>query len=129
MRSKKAEIGLGIIFLVVIIIFFIGWLINFNQRECRTNKECGKTSYCGSDFACHEFPVMQQTVVQYNFLLPSIIIGIAIISAALIYRWNYQIQKEEIIQIEEPKPVVKEPQEVVEIGEPYYKSDSNFRTP
>lgn len=129
MKAKKAEIGIGIIFLVAIIIFFIGWLINVNQRECRTNKDCGSTSYCGSDFACHEYPVIQQTFVQYNFLLPSLIIGIAIVFAALVYKWSKQSTNEELNKVEEPKQVASQPEEVAEISEPYYKSESKLRTP
>lgn len=128
MKSKKGDIGIGIIFLIVIIVFFIGWLAEVNQRECKTNRDCGKTSYCGSDFACHEYPVVQQTIVHYNFLLPSLIIGIAIVLAAFIYRWSQNGQKEEIA-IEEQKPTAKEQEEVSDIREPYYKSEGNSRTP
>lgn len=128
MKSKKGDAGMTLILVIIIIVLFFGWLINIGQRECRTNRDCGSASYCGSDFACHEFPVIQQTVVQYNFLMPSIIIGIAIIIAVLIYRRNNQSQKE-VIHVEEPLPAAKEPEEVEEISEPYYKSEKNIRTP
>ena len=87
MKSKKSEAGTVIIIVIILALFF-GWLINLNQRECRSNKDCKSESYCGSDFACHEFPVIQKTIVQYNFLWPSIIIGLAVIFAAIILKWN-----------------------------------------
>lgn len=128
MNSKKAEIGIGAIFLVAILVFFAGWLIETNQRECRSNKDCGSASYCGSDFACHEYPVIQQTVVKYNLLFPSLIIGIAIVAAAFIYRWKSRENNETIV-IEEQKPSAKEPEEVEEITKPYYSSEGNIKTP
>lgn len=85
---KKADVGLTIILIIIIVILFFGWLINVSQRECRTNKDCGSEAYCGSDFACHQFPTIQKTVVQYSLVTPSIIIGIAIIIAAVIFNWN-----------------------------------------
>ena len=127
MKSKKADIGIGALFLIVILVFFVGWLVEINQRECRTNKDCGLSSYCGSDFACHEFPVVQQNIVQYNFLLPSIILGIAILLAAWIYRRSQKSNGEMIA--EEPKPAAKEHEEVEDINEPYYKSEGNIKTP
>ena len=83
--GKKSEAG-ATIAVILIIALFLGWLINFTQRECRTNKDCGSESYCGSDFACHEFPTIEKTIVQNNFLIPSLIIGIAIIISVVIFR-------------------------------------------
>jgi len=85
---RKAEAGLTIILVLVIVFVFLGWLFNTSQRECRSNKDCNSDSYCGSDFSCHSYPNIQKTVVQYNFLWPSVIIGIAIIIAAIIFKWN-----------------------------------------
>ena len=108
---KKSEIGLAVILILVIVVFFFGWLINVSQRECRSNKDCGSEAYCGSDFSCHTYPNIQKTVVQYNLIGPSIIIGIAIIIAAIVFNW-YKIR-------------AKEPEQVVE----EYKSNTNLRTP
>ena len=121
---KKSEAGLVIILAIIIIVFFLGWLININQRECRVNKDCGSESYCGSDFSCHAYPTIQKTVVQYNFLIPSIIIGIAILIAAVILRWS-QFKSEKTSNAEDfGKPKI--PEESVEIVEPYYKADSKI---
>src|SRR3989338_7453271 len=76
--SRRSEAATTIL-IVIIVVFFIGWLVNIGQRECRTNKDCGSESYCGSDFACHKYPTIQKTIVQYNLLAPSKIIATAII--------------------------------------------------
>src|SRR3990167_1659528 len=92
---KKAEIGLGVIVLVVIVLFSLGWVINTNQRECRSNKDCGSEAYCGTDFSCHTYPTIQKTVVQYNLFWPAVVIGIAIVAAAWIFKEQMK-SKEEI---------------------------------
>ncbi|MBS3132330.1 hypothetical protein J4212_07910 [Candidatus Woesearchaeota archaeon] len=60
--------------------------MNLGQRECSSNESCGKGYYCGSDFSCHEMPTIEKTVVQNNLIVPSIIIGIAIIIAAFVMK-------------------------------------------
>ncbi|MBI2654554.1 hypothetical protein HYX02_07165 [Candidatus Woesearchaeota archaeon] len=120
---KKADAGLTILLIVVIVILLFGVLINFG-RECRTNKDCGSESYCGSDFACHQYPTIQKTVVQYNLFLPAVILGIAIVFAAWILRKE---QKTEV-QAKVQEQVEIKPQEVEDISEPYYKP-GNIKTP
>ena len=85
---KKSEAGLVVILILVIAVFFFGWVINLGQRECKSNSDCNSESYCGSDFSCHTFPTIQKTVVRHNFVLPSVIIGIALVIAAVIFRWD-----------------------------------------
>lgn len=88
MRFKRANIGLAVVLVVIIVAIFLGWLVNLGSKECRSNTDCGNEFYCGSDFACHQIPVIEKTIVQNNLILPSIIIGIAIVTAALILKWN-----------------------------------------
>jgi len=126
--SRRSEAGLVIVLVLIVGLFFFGWLINLSQRECKSNKDCGSEAYCGSDYSCHTYPTIQKTVVQYSLLMPSVILGIAIIAAAMIFRWG------KIKNKEEPKAVLKEeviaaPKEVSEISEPYYKSENKVRTP
>ena len=125
---KKSEAGLAVILILVIVLFFFGWLIDIGQRECRTNKDCGSEAYCGSDFSCHSFPTIQKTVIQNNFVFPSIIIGIAIVIAAIIFRWD-KLRREETKKVEEHTANIKAPEEVEEISDPYYKTDNNIKTP
>lgn len=121
---KRGEAVLLAILIIIIVLFFFGWLINLSQRECKTNKECGTESYCGSDFACHSYPNVQKTVVQYNLFLPAFILGLAIVFAAWLFRQPSQVTK-----VIEQKAEAKEPEEVADISEPYYKSNGNIRTP
>ena len=125
---KKSEAGLAIVIVIMAVLFFFGWLINFSQMECRSNKDCGSEAYCGSDYSCHTYPTIQKTVVQYNFLWPSIIIGIAIVIAAIIFRWDKISAKKETIQVYEESNQ-KIPQEVEDISEPYYKANGDVKTP
>ena len=123
---KKSEAAITLL-IIIVIIFFLGWLINIGQRECKSNRDCGSESYCGSDFSCHSYPTIQKTVFQYNLFWPAVIIGLAIVIAAWIFRGGELRFGEEQKQAVEPKVEVKEP--VEDISEPYYKSDSNVRTP
>lgn len=120
--NRRAETGLVIILVIIVVLFFFGWLINMSQRECKTNRDCSSESYCGSDFACHQYPAIQKTVIEYNFFWPAVILGIAIVAAVWIFK---QPRQEVVVE----KVEVKEPEEVSDLSEPYYKSDSNIRTP
>ena len=84
-NHKKSEV-ITILLIVVVLALFFGWIINFNSKECRSNSQCPKDNYCGSDFSCHQIPVIEKTAVENNLLMPSIILGIAIIAAALILK-------------------------------------------
>ena len=84
MPNRRGDVGLGAIVVIVIILVFIGWLINLGMRECTSSTQCGEGSYCGSDFACHPIPTIEKTTVTNNLLVPSIIIGLAIIIATVL---------------------------------------------
>ncbi len=132
-HSKKSEVGLTVIVILIIVVLFLGWLFNISQRECRSNKDCNSEEYCGSDFSCHPYPKIQKTIIQYNFLLPSIIIGIAIIIVAIIFNWNKMVASKEKIKVIAEQSTegidTTAPQEVEEISEPYYKPNNNVKTP
>ena len=125
LKSKKSEAGLVAIIIIIVVLFSLGWLYNINQRECSKNKDCSSESYCGSDFSCHQYPNIQNNIVQYNFFWPALIIGIALIIGAWIFRRVEVREEKEIVQIVKKT----EPEEVEEITEPYYKSDSNVKVP
>ena len=85
MVGKKASANWGII--VVIVIVLLGWwLISLAGRECSDNSDCGSNQYCGSDFKCHEKEVVY--VEKNSLLVPSIIVGCAVVIAAIIIRWK-----------------------------------------
>jgi len=87
-NNKRSEI-VTIIFLTIIfsaIALFA--LIDISSRECRSDSQCPADNYCGSDFSCHQIPTIEKTVVKNNLILPSIIIGIAIIIAAIVLRFG-----------------------------------------
>jgi len=82
-RNKKAEL-FSLILIIIVITVALGWLINLGSRECRSDTQCPADNYCGSDFSCHSIPTIEKTIIKNNLLVPSIIIGLAIIIAAIV---------------------------------------------
>lgn len=89
--NKKADGGLIALVVILIIIILIGVGINFGYRECSKDAECGEDSYCGSDFKCHEHPIIEKEIIKRDLTIPSIIMGIAIIVAALILKFPHHL--------------------------------------
>ena len=77
---------------LVVLLSTAGALIVSNviqvSRECTVNKECTTTQYCGSDFRCHEYPAIQETVVKTDYVKPALILGVAIVVGAVILKRN-----------------------------------------
>ncbi|MBI2649799.1 hypothetical protein HYX04_00630 [Candidatus Woesearchaeota archaeon] len=121
---KKSEAATTLL-IIIVILFFLGWLVNIGQRECKSNRDCGSESYCGSDFSCHSYPTIQKTVVQYSLFWPAVIIAIAIVAATIIFRWD-KIRREKIVV--EHKPEAKTSYQEPEAAEPYYKSDTYYKS-
>jgi len=105
MRSlhKKGDAGIAIALIVVVIVLFLAWLVNIGNRECNSNKDCGSDMYCGSDFTCHSYPNVQKTVVQYSLILPALIIGIAIVVAAYIFKRKEQQANHYPMNVQQPQ--------------------------
>ena len=87
-NSRSGEIVLGTIVFTVVILVFIGWLINIGIRECNSDSQCGSGYYCGVDHSCHKMPVVEKQVMHNSLVLPAIIIGLAIILAAVVIRFG-----------------------------------------
>ncbi len=89
------EAAFGAMFTIAIIAFSIAGssaVIKFMQstNECNKNDDCGQTSYCGSDFKCHEFPHTSTTIVQAtNWVTPAAILALSIVMGALILRRRF----------------------------------------
>ncbi|MBI1936274.1 hypothetical protein HYS31_07595 [Candidatus Woesearchaeota archaeon] len=124
--GRKSEAGLVIVLVLAIAAFFIGWLVNLSQRECRGNNDCSSSSYCGSDFSCHEFPLIQQTISQYSLVAPAIILAIAIIAAAVILRWNIEFKRH---SGDRPKEIQHQQTHEATETEPYYQQGQQRKTP
>ena len=81
MNSRKGAAGLLLLALIVAIIIY--GIVTVSQRECSRDSHCPEGNYCGSDFKCHQHKTYE---VKNNFLASSIILGIAIIIAAMILK-------------------------------------------
>jgi hypothetical protein len=78
---------------VIIIVLIIAIVVHYAGRECSKDTDCGDGFYCGSDNKCHEFKIIQKTEIHYDLLVPSIIIGIALVIAAYVLRGRQRQQR------------------------------------
>jgi len=81
--NKKGNLAIIAIILAVIIFTLI--MFHYTSRECSSNKECTTDSYCGTDYECHKYP-NAVLIKQNNYLGAAIILGIALMVSAYIYR-------------------------------------------
>ena len=92
--NRKGEV-FTVTIVVIIIAFFLAWLINLGYRECNSNDDCGSGYYCDVGHTCNQIPVLEkEIVIQNQFLWPSIILGVAIVAAAVILRHKRNDKKE-----------------------------------
>jgi len=119
MLNRKADGGLTAIIIILVIILAIGWLVNITSRECNSNKDCKEDQYCGSDFSCHNIPVIEKTTTKRSYTAPVLIICITLIILAIIWRWEKIFGK----KLEFKK---KENKENVEIPDSYYTSQFKY---
>ena len=99
-RGKKGQVVSVIIVIAVIVLLL--WLVDFGRRECKTDRNCGKEYYCGSDFKCHE----KETVIiskSYDLIIPTLILAVAIIVSAFVLRYKWNKKKPESEKQEEFK--------------------------
>ncbi|MBW2984610.1 hypothetical protein KY361_05815 [Candidatus Woesearchaeota archaeon] len=90
MLNKKADAGLTAIVIIILILVFIGWLVNLGSRECNSNSDCGKDAYCGVDHGCHKIPIIERTVTvtQRDYTKPSLILGAAIVIGSIFFNFD-----------------------------------------
>ena len=116
--DKKANAGVILIAIIIIIVVLYCWTIVLN-RECRSNKDCNDEEYCGSDFACHQIPIIERTIVKTSPVLPILFICMTIVALALIWRW------EKIFGRKEKKSDIETTKET-ESPETYYSSQFQY---
>lgn len=85
---NKKGAAFAIVLVVIIIVVAVFWVIDFFQRGCNQDTDCPTNYYCGSDFECHEFKIVEITEIHNNFLIPSLIIAGAIIIGAFIIKYK-----------------------------------------
>ena len=91
--NKKADGGLTAIIIIIIIVLAIGWLVNEGYKECRSDSDCSDTEYCGSDFSCHQHKVIKESAAPININTAAWVIGISLIIAAIIMKWDTIFKK------------------------------------
>jgi len=116
--NRKADGGLTAIVIILIVIILLGWLIKVNSRECNSNKDCKEDQYCGSDFSCHQIPVIEKTVVKRSYTLPTLIASITLIILAVIFRWENLFGKKPFVENEKT--------EEAETPDSYYTSQFKY---
>ncbi len=87
-KRGVGDIGAVVVIIILLVIIASGLIIKVSSRECYSNKDCEKNSYCGSDFSCHLYPIIKETEIieRQNLLFPSIIIALGLVGAAFIFR-------------------------------------------
>jgi len=83
--NKNGELILGIIAIILALTILAGILVSVAQRECKSNRDCPDNAYCNTNYECVEYP-NEIIVENNNFLLPSIILGVALITSAYIFK-------------------------------------------
>jgi len=83
--DKKASVVAVVIVIVIILLIVIVSISRFMLRDCSKNEQCSDMYYCGSDFKCHEYPDNPPNP-ENKLIIPAIILGIAIMAAAYIYK-------------------------------------------
>jgi ABC-type antimicrobial peptide transport system permease subunit len=83
--QKKGSAAIAVL-VIIILVGAIYWIVGLAKRECSKDSDCGSDRYCGSDFTCHDYKIVQKTVVNYDLIIPSIIVGIAIVIGAYVLR-------------------------------------------
>lgn len=104
MRGKKGSATAIII--IIIIVIFLGWIVHEGAKECKSNSDCRDNQYCSSQFTCEDFPTIEYGSPQVSNSF-AWIIGISLIIAALIMKWDTIFKKKEKKSSEEEKK--KEP--------------------
>jgi hypothetical protein len=96
MLNKRADIGLGVIIVILIIVVFLGWLVNEGWKECRVDSDCKTNQYCTSQFECKDIPVIEKVSPQnVNYNSVAWIIGLCLVAAALNLKWDSIFPKKE----------------------------------
>lgn len=87
-KRGVADIGAVVVIIILLVIIASGLIIKVSSRECYSNKNCEKNSYCGSDFSCHPYPLIKETEIieRQSFIAPSIIVALGLVGAAFIFR-------------------------------------------
>jgi len=86
-----SEVMWGAFVVIAIIAFSIGGAATIvkimdGSKECKLNSDCQSNNYCGSDFKCHPFPAIENTIVNNDWTTPAAIVGLAIVLGAMILR-------------------------------------------
>jgi len=87
--NKKGQ-TLESVVIIIIIILFLGWLINEGWKECRIDSDCSENQYCTSQFECKDVPVIEKSapVPMLNSNSAAWVVGLCLIIAALIMKWD-----------------------------------------
>ena len=94
--NKKGFLPIVIVAVALILIIVIAIQVTEGRKECGgkpmigTVEECPETHFCGNDFKCHEFPDSVE-VGRPSYLIPALVIGIAIVISAFILRGRKKI--------------------------------------
>lgn len=88
--NKKANV---LVIVGIIIIVLLAWLIAVASYDCNSDNDCGEGYYCDVKHNCNKVPVIERNSLEK----PALIIGAAIITAALILKWKSTRAKQKVL--------------------------------
>ena len=90
--NKKGELFIigSLVVIVILLIIVLG--VERSGRECNGNDDCKNNQYCGSDFKCHNHPVIEKNVVRYDFTWAGIVVALSILAAAFIINGKWSLK-------------------------------------
>lgn len=94
--NKKGFLPILIVIVAIILIIIIAVQVTEERKECGgepmfgSGNVCLEDQYCGNDFKCHDYPESVE-VGRPSYLIPAIVIGIAIVISAFILRGRKKI--------------------------------------
>ena len=78
--------GFGVTVIILALFAVLLYPVVKGSRDCEDDSECPVASYCGADFNCHQVPLVNGDVVYQFPVVNAIIIGGAVVLAALLLR-------------------------------------------
>ena len=86
----KADVGLGVIIVILIIVLALGWLVNEGYKECHNDSDCADNQYCTSGFECKDIPQPTQASPKQSIISDygAWVVGLSLIVAAVIIKWE-----------------------------------------
>lgn len=104
MKSKKSQALAGVLIVVIIVVALIFLITSCERGECSKDTDCPPEYICKADRSCHPIPSINKTIINYDLRLPALILGLAIVIAAILIRQRKKPPRATSIEITARSP-------------------------